>query len=248
MPTSGEFALLVALVAVVAALYASVGHAGASGYLACMALLGVEPALMKPTALALNIVVAVVATVAFTRAGLFRAQLFWPLAAVSVPLAFLGGATQVDDRTYRLLVGTVLLYAAWRLVLAAPGAPASPARRAPLAVLLVAGAGIGLLSGLVGVGGGIFLSPLILLLGWAGPRETAGVSAPFILVNSIAGLAGRGVGDLAGVQGPLLALGAAVLLGGWFGARLGSRQLQNITIRRLLALVVALAGVKLLLT
>jgi len=248
VPTSGDFTLLVALVAVVAALYASVGHAGASGYLACMALLGVEPALMKPTALLLNIVVAIVATVAFARAGLFRAALFWPLAVVSVPLAWLGGRTEVDDRTYRLLVGAVLLYAAWRLAVAAPGAPTSPARRAPLAVLLVAGAAIGLLSGLVGVGGGIFLSPLILLLGWAGPRETAGVSAPFILVNSIAGLAGRGMADLAGAEGPLLWLGAAVLLGGWIGARLGSRQFQGLTIRRLLALVVALAGVKLLFT
>ena len=115
-------------------------------------------------------------------------------------------------------------------------------------MLLVAGAGIGLLSGLVGVGGGIFLSPLLLLLGWAGPREAAGVSAPFILVNSIAGLAGRGLSDLAGLQGTFLELAAAALLGGWIGARLGSRRLDTTTIRRLLAVVVALAAIKLFVT
>ena len=248
MLSTPELLLLVALVGVVAALYASVGHAGASGYLACMALLGVAPALMKPLALALNIVVAIIATAAFARAGHFRGHLFWPLAAVSVPLAYFGGRTQVEDRTYKLLVGAVLVYAAWRLMVSAARASSATTRRAPLVVLLFAGAGIGLLSGLVGVGGGIFLSPLLLLLGWAGPRETAGVSAPFILVNSIAGLAGRGVGDLAGLQGMFLALAGAALVGGWLGARLGSRRLDTTTIRRLLAVVVALAAVKLFAT
>jgi uncharacterized membrane protein YfcA len=236
---------LAGLVLAFAALYASVGHAGASGYLAAMALLGVEPALMKPTALALNLIVAAIGTVSFARAGCFTGRLFWPLALASAPVAFLGGRIRLEDDAYKVVVGLVLVWASLRLVVATRAA-AEP--RPPHAGwLLPVGAGLGLLSGLSGVGGGIFLSPLLLLAGWADPRQTAGVSVAFILVNSAAGLLGfvTAGGDVPAVA-PLLALaaGAGGLAGAWFG----SRRLAPLALRRLLAVVVALAAVKMLAT
>jgi uncharacterized membrane protein YfcA len=235
---------LAGLVLLFAALYASVGHAGASGYLAAMALLGVEPALMKPTALALNLIVAAIGTVSFARAGCFVGRLFWPLVLASVPAAFLGGRIRLEDDTYKVVVGLVLAWAALRLVVAARAA-VEP--RPPHAGwLLLVGAGLGLHSGLSGVGGGIFLSPLLLLAGWADPRQTAGVSVAFILVNSAAGLLGFvSAGGELPLVAPLLALaaGAGGLAGAWFG----SRRLAPLALRRLLAVVVALAAVKMLL-
>ena len=236
----------------VAVLYASVGHAGASGYLAAMALLGVAPAAMKPTALALNILVATIASWKFRRAGHFSWRLFWPFALTSVPMAFLGGRIALPIELYRSAVGIVLLASAYRLARRpAPAAPndrpASPPPVPPMPVALLLGAVLGFLAGLVGVGGGIFLSPLLLLMGWATVRTTAAVSALFILVNSAAGL----LGNVASVHAlpreiPILLL--AVAAGGWIGAELGSRRLPPLAIRRLLAAVLTLAGVKLFFT
>lgn len=235
---------LAGLVLLFAALYASVGHAGASGYLAAMALLGVEPALMKPTALVLNLIVAAIGTVSFARAGCFVGRLFWPLVAASVPAAFLGGRIGLADDTYKVVVGVVLAWASLRLVLATRTA-ATP-RPPHVAWLLLVGAAIGLLSGLSGVGGGIFLSPLLLLAGWADPRQTAGVSVAYVLVNSAAGLAGFvTAGGYVPMVAPLLALAAGA--GGLAGAWYGSRRLAPLALRRLLAVVVALAALKMLL-
>jgi uncharacterized membrane protein YfcA len=239
--------LLAALVLGVALLYSSVGHGGASGYLAVMALVGVAPAVMRPTALALNVLVAGLATWHFARAGFFAWRLFWPFAVTSIPLAAVGGALALPDPVYKRVVGAVLLVAAFHLFRTAATAHA-PGVRPPAAWLaLAAGAGLGLLSGLTGVGGGIFLSPLLLMAGWAGIRETAAVSAAFILANSVAGLAGLASagGGLPGGGIAILALAAGA--GGWAGSRLGSRRLARPTIRRLLALVLLLAGVKFLL-
>ena len=234
---------LAGLVLLFAALYASVGHAGASGYLAAMALLGVEPALMKPTALALNLIVAAIGTVSFARAGCFVGRLFWPLVLTSVPAAFVGGRIRLADEAYTLVVGLVLVWAAARLLLALPAARESRPPRAGW--LLPVGAGLGLLAGISGVGGGIFLSPLLLLAGWADPRQTAGVSVAFILVNSAAGLAGHvSSGGEVPLVAPLLALAAGA--GGFAGAWFGSRRLAPLALRRLLAVVVGLAAVKLL--
>jgi uncharacterized protein len=241
---SGAPLVLIAAVAVIAALYASVGHAGASGYLAAMALLGVAPASMRPTALVLNVVVACIGTWTFARAGHFDRRLFVPLAAASVPCAYLGGRLTLPDRSYELLVGAVLLVAAVRLLLTARRDV--ELRAPPWPLLAACGAGIGLLSGLTGVGGGILLSPVLLLARWADARRTAAVSVAFILVNSIAGLAGR-LGSLHELlpATPLLALAAAA--GGALGARWGARGLGTLQIRRLLALVVASAALKMLL-
>jgi uncharacterized membrane protein YfcA len=239
--------ILAALVLGVALLYSSVGHGGASGYLAVMALVGVAPAVMRPTALALNVLVAGLATWHFARAGHFSWRLFWPFAATSIPLAAVGGALALPDPLYKRVVGAVLLVAALHLFRTAARAHHPGVRPPSWWLALAVGAGLGLLSGLTGVGGGIFLSPLLLAAGWAGARETAAVSAAFILVNSIAGIAGLATarGEMPGAEIAILAFAAG--LGGFAGSRLGSRRLERPTIRRLLALVLVLAGVKFLL-
>lgn len=240
-----ETLLLAAGVFVVAVLYSSVGHAGASGYIAVMTLLSLAPTFVKPAALALNVLVATIAFTQFARAGHFRWPLFWPFALLAPPLAFIGGWLQLPARTFQLLLGVVLLYSALQLFYR-PRAVDDP-QPPPLAVALPVGAAIGLLSGLTGTGGGIFLTPLMLLAGWAAPKTAAATSALFILVNSTFGLAGHLAGGAplpAGVL-PLLAAAAA---GGFIGSTLGSRTFDPTTIRRLLAIVLLIAGVKMLAT
>jgi hypothetical protein len=234
----------------VAVLYSSVGHAGASGYLAVLALAGLSPEAMKPTALVLNLVVASVGAIQFTRAGHFAWRTFWPFALASVPAAYAGGALKLPVGTYKAIVGVVLLLSAarlfWTARRASPEQDArADARNPPLAAALPIGAGLGFLSGLTGVGGGIFLSPVLLFLGWAGTKRTAAVSVSFILVNSASGL----LGHLASVERvpPDVRLWApVVLVGGLIGSTLGSRVLPGPAIRVVLAVVLVLAGLKLL--
>jgi hypothetical protein len=234
---------LVGLIFSAAVLYSSVGHAGASGYLAAMALVGVAPAVMKPTALTLNILVATIATVKFYRAGCFSWEILWPFALASVPFAFVGGAISLPSAYYKPLLGVILLYAAARLLFVTQ--LLSAARPIPLWAAIISGMGIGLLSGLTGVGGGIFLSPLLLFMGWAETRQTSGVSATFILLNSVAGLLGH-ISSVAALPQAIPVLATAALFGGLFGADYGSRRLGNMTIRRLLAVVLVVAGVKMI--
>ena len=235
------------LIFLAALLYSSVGHAGASGYLAVMALCGMSAAEMKPTALVLNILVATIATARFARAGCFRGAFFWPFAAGSVPFAALGGAINLPGAIFRPAVGTILLLAAALLYRGASTltteGPDRPVRW-PLAVAI--GAIIGLLSGLTATGGGIFLTPLLLLTGWAGPRTAAGASAAFNLVNSIAGLAGQ-LSGLANLPDALPWWAAAAGIGGIIGSECGSRRLGNSAIRKVLATVLIIAGLKLIL-
>ncbi|MEX0652699.1 MAG: sulfite exporter TauE/SafE family protein [Phycisphaeraceae bacterium] len=238
-----ELAILTVLVAVLAALYASVGHGGASGYLAAMAMLSVAPASMKPTALTLNILVAGLATVQFARAGHFVWGRFVPFAIASMPLAFAGGMIALPAWAYQPLVAAALIWAAWRLARSSSSAPVEP-RHVPIALALTVGALIGLVSGLTGVGGGIYLSPLLLLTGWATPRQTAAVAAAFVLVNSVTGLSGHMLSDAA-MPWPLIAWTApSALVGGVLGAWLGSRHFANPTIRQLLAAVLVVAAIK----
>ena len=240
--------LLVGLLfAVAAALYASVGHAGASGYLAVMALFAVSPAVMRPTALVLNIIVASIATVKFYRAGCFRWPLFWPFAVMSVPAAFVGGTITLPGHIYKTIVGAVLLYAAVRLYLMSRKPTVEETRSIPLAVALISGLVMGLLSGLTGVGGGIFLSPLLLFGRWSTARGASGAAAPFILVNSIAGILGQASAVTA--LPPAMAWWiVAAVTGGWIGAEYGSKRAPAPAIRQLLAAVLVIAGAKLILT
>lgn len=228
---------------VVALLYSSVGHAGASGYLAVMSLFAVAPDVMKPTALALNILVATIGSVQFFRAGHFSWRLFWPFALLAVPLAFVGGAIALPASAFKVLVGAVLLFSAVRLVLepreeAATRVPSLPAA-------LGTGGALGLLAGLTGTGGGIFLTPLLLLMRWATAKNAAAVSALFILVNSSAGLLGN-LSRGGAFPKPALALLGAVAVGGAVGSYFGSRRLPAASIKRLLALVLLTAGSKLI--
>jgi uncharacterized protein len=233
---------------VAAFVYASVGHGGASAYLAAMALAGVAPQEMRPIALALNVVVSSVATFKFWRAGHFRWRLFWPFAVVSIPLAYVGGAITLPGQLYKILVGVVLIYAAWALWRSGrAGEEMRPIREPRIPYAMAIGAAMGLLSGLTGVGGGIFLSPLLLMLGWAGTKQTSAVAAPFILVNSIAGLAAGFIVKTATLPPHTWILIAAVLIGGWFGAEYGSRRFANPVVRQVLAIVLALAGTKMVL-
>lgn len=239
-----HLSLLLAGVALVAFLYASVGHAGASGYIAVMSLLALAPAVIKPAALALNVVVATVAFVQFARAGHFRWALFWPFAVLAPPMAFVGGWLQLPSRAFQLLIGAVLLYSAAQLIV--KPAVREAIRTPALPVALIAGAVIGLLSGLTGTGGGIFLTPLLLLMGWAATKHAAAVSALFILVNSAAGLAGWSSSGQPWPALPWWALLAAAGIGGAVGATLGSRYFEPVWIKRLLAAVLVIAGLKLL--
>ena len=240
-------ATLAAGMLLAAFVYASVGHGGASAYIAAMALAGVAPAEMRPVALVLNVVVSAIATFKFYRAGHFRWRLFWPFALVSIPAAYAGGAITLPGHAYRAVVGAVLIYAAWQLWRSArAGEEMREVREPPIAVAMVIGGGLGLLSGLTGVGGGIFLSPLLLILGWAGTKQTSAVAAPFILVNSIAGLAGAFVVQSMSLPGHVWIFVCAVLAGGWLGAEYGSRRFANPLIRRMLAVVLAVAGAKMI--
>ncbi len=236
---------LTAAIFVVAVLYSSVGHAGASGYIAVMSLFGLAPGVIKPTALALNILVATIGAWQFTRAGHFSWRLFWPFALLAVPMAFVGGTITVPTHVFKILVGIVLLFSAARFFMR----PAEEAVKGepPRGVAIAAGAGLGLLSGLTGTGGGIFLTPLLLLMRWARTKAAAAVSVVFILVNSSAGL----LGDFIKTRTfPHVALWFAVaaVVGGGIGAHLGSRRLPPVAIKRCLALVLVVAGSKLLLT
>lgn len=240
--------LLTCLIFVAALLYATVGHGGASGYLAAMALFNVSPEVMKPTALVLNLFVAGVGTYRYARAGHFAWNIFWPFAVVSIPFAFLGGTWRLPAQVYKIILGCVLLFAAWRLAMNQSAHAPATQRPIILPAALALGAAIGLLSGLTGVGGGIFLSPVLLLLGWAEIRKTAAVSSAFILVNSAAGLLGqilRGHG-IHSLPHEILWWAPAALVGGLIGSELGSRRLTPMTMRRLLAAVLVVAGLKML--
>lgn len=239
--------VLAATFFVAAILYASVGHAGASGYLAAMGLLGVAPETMRPTALALNILVGSIVTVRFHVAGQVHWRSVLPFVIGSIPMAFVGGGLVLPAGLYKPLAGIVLLVAAGRLAMTAgrAGTSAEPAPRVPALPGVVVGGSIGFLSGLVGTGGGIFLTPVILFAGWSGARSAAGISAAFILANSISGL----LGNVAAVQAlpPALPIWlAAVAIGGLIGAELGARRLGTVGLRRALAAVLLVAGLKLI--
>jgi uncharacterized membrane protein YfcA len=245
----GEAALILGVLFFAAAiLYSSVGHGGASGYLAAMGLLGVVPAIMRPTALVMNIAVSSISLYKFMRAGGFNWRLFLPFAITSVPMAFIGGRIQLPIAWFGVLVGAVLVFSAVRLfldTLSHGTAPRPVGGPPPIAIALVTGAGIGLLSGLTGVGGGIFLSPLLVLMGWATVRESAAPTAAFILINSVSGLLGL-LSRQPTLPDALPYWVSAVIAGGLIGATLGARRLGNHAMRRALSAVLVVAGAKMI--
>ena len=239
-----ETYLIIPAIFIVAVLYSSVGHGGASGYLAVMALFAIPQATTRPSALLLNIFVAGIGSIQFYRAGFFSWRTFLPFAITSIPFAYIGGTITLPTTAYKIVLGGVLVVAAIRLAwnwksAAEPHAP-------NIWIALVIGAIIGLLSGLVGVGGGIFLTPILLLMNWSETKTAAGISAMFILVNSISGLAGN-FSQLISLASNVWFWIAAALVGGLIGSTLGANRFDSLTLRRLLAVVLLFAGVKLIL-
>jgi uncharacterized membrane protein YfcA len=239
--------LLAALFLAAALLYASVGHAGASAYLAAMALVGVAPDVMRPTALTLNVLVATVVVARFRRAGFLEPRPLLPLVAGSIPMALIGGTIDLPDAVYRPLVALVLLVGAWRLATSDQRAAddEAVAPRIPVVAGVASGAAIGALAGLTGTGGGIFLTPLLVLAGWSGARHAAGLSGAFILANSVSGIAGLLIAGVGTWPSALPVWLGAVLIGGVIGAELGSARYSVLGLRRVLALVLVLAAAKL---
>lgn len=239
-----SFILLMAI-SLMAVLYSSVGHGGASGYLAAMALWGLLPEEMRPAALLMNIVVTSWLLYRFQPYKLMPYKLFWPLVIASTPLAFIGGLIKIDAEAYRLLVGVMLLLAAARMLMINKAAE-STQQPTMIAVLLV-GAILGFSAGLTGIGGGVFLSPILLIFGWCSIRQSTAVAAGFILLNSIGGLAGYIVSDQSWPMGAGW-LVIAALAGCLFGGELAAHRASSLTLQKLLAAVLAIAAVKMVVT
>ena len=229
----------------VALAYASVGHGGASGYIAVLSLAAVEAAHLRPTALILNVVISAIGTLLFFWRGHFRHMLLWRFLIFSLPMAWLGGRIVLPSTGYRILLGCVLLFSAARLAMSQE-TRCGEAQPVPLLLAALAGAGIGFVSGLVGVGGGILLTPLLVLTGWANAKTAAAVSAPFICLNSLAGLIGLGVNGISHAMPTTAWLAVAALAGGIPGAIWGSGSATPLAMRRVLAAVLVLAAGKLL--
>ena len=240
-----DVVLLVALsLGVVAFLYGSVGHGGASGYIAIMSLFDIPVNVYKPIVLILNIVIAGIAFVQFYRAGYFRWRLCWPFVVSGIPFAFIGSRMAVHGKYYNLLLGMALIFPIVRLLGFNP-ALKRESRSLPLGMALVIGGSIGFVGGMLNIGGGIFLSPVIILMAWANAKEAAAVSSLFIVCNSLSGLIASPNLSSAFNTTFYLWLGMA-MAGGILGSYLGSRNFRNITVQYLLATVLSIACIKLI--
>jgi uncharacterized membrane protein YfcA len=231
---------------VVAFLYASVGHGGASGYLAIMSLLSFPISSIKPISLTLNIIVSLIGAYNYIKAGYFDKRVFLAFAVTSIPLAFIGGMITLDPYWFKIFTGCFLVISALLLLAKSYFVTTENSKNVNIPVALVIGAMIGLLSGLLGVGGGIFLSPIIILLGWTTVRNASGISALFILCNSILGLAGHYVA-FKGIHATILYWVVAVGIGGYAGAYYGSKKFNNSMIIIFLFVVLLSAGLKFIL-
>lgn len=243
-----EIVLLFTL-SIIAAMYSSVGHGGASGYLAILSLTAYaanDPVWLKQHAWSLNLLVAGIAFLAYKKSGFFDVKLALPFIVASIPAAFIGGYLQVDNTVYDILLSLTLVFAAWKLY-STKNHHFSVEVNKPPPVQIAVGVGfvIGILSGIIGVGGGIFLSPIILLFGWSDPKTTAGISAVFIWVNSFSGLVGSTVsGQLALDVSTLIPFSIAVLIGGYIGSKFGSEKFSQNSIRNMLVAVMLIAAIR----
>jgi uncharacterized protein len=237
---------LIILIAVVAFLYASVGHGGASGYLALMVLFGISPQLMKPSALLLNIFVSGISFYMYYRKGHFKWQLLLPFIILSIPMAFVGASITIEKHTYEIILAICLIIATLRLVGVFGKASFTELKEIKFVPAMLIGAVLGFVSGMIGIGGGILLSPILLLLKWADLKQTAAVSAAFILLNSISGMAGATMTRQ--VINPEMYLWvAAAVSGGLLGAYLGSSRFNTVVLRYILSVVLLFASTKILL-
>jgi uncharacterized membrane protein YfcA len=234
------------LLVLVAFLYSSVGHGGASGYLALMAFFSFSPSIMRPTALMLNVFVSAVAFIQYYRGGYFRWSLFWPFALASIPAAFIGGFIVMDAGLYKKILGILLLFPAIRLIGFNFRSEVS-VKELNLPSALVTGAIIGLISGMIGIGGGIILSPVILLLHWATMKQTAAISALFIFVNSLAGLSAVFLNDFQ-FQSDMAIMIVLAFAGGLMGSYFGAKKFENLSLKRILSIVLIIASIKLITT
>ena len=237
--------LIILAVFIVAVLYSSVGHGGASGYLAVMALFAVAPEVTKPTALILNLFVALIAFIQFYRTGNFDLKNFLPFAVGSIPLAFVGGIIHLPTTIYKIILGVTLILAATRLAINLK--TNDEARPPNIWICLFIGAILGFISGLIGIGGGIFLTPILLLMNWTETKKAAGISALFILVNSISGLFGN-YAQVRQLSSVVFVWIIAAIIGGVIGATMGSYRFNSLTLRRVLAFGLLIAGAKLIFT
>lgn len=231
---------------IVSFLYASVGHGGASGYLALMAVFSFAPGVMKPTALLLNVFVAAISFYYFYKEGYFNIRLFLCFAITSIPLAFIGGTIEVDATIYKKILAVLLLFAILKM-LNVFGKESDTIKNVKLWQGLLVGGIIGFFSGLIGIGGGIILSPIILLLHWGNMKEAAAVSALFIWVNSASGLLGQ-ISSGVSIELESFLLVAIALIGGVFGGYFGSKKINNQKLRYVLSFVLLIACVKLFYT
>jgi uncharacterized membrane protein YfcA len=234
------------LLVIVAFLYSSVGHGGASGYLALMAVFSFAPETMRPTALLLNIFVSLIAFIQYYNGGFFRWNLFWPYAIASFPAAFIGGMIAIDVGLYKKILAVLLLFSVVRLLGIKFKTQTFDVKQNIYIALLI-GFIIGLFSGMIGIGGGIILSPIILLMHWADMKKTAAVSALFIFVNSIAGFTGLFVQGFE-FKTEMAWMISVALIGGIAGSYFGANQFKNEFLNKILAVVLLLAAVKLFFT
>ncbi|MBK6979947.1 MAG: sulfite exporter TauE/SafE family protein [Cytophagaceae bacterium] len=242
-----SLAILLLLLAIIAFLYSSVGHGGASGYLAVMAIAGVAPLMMKPSALVMNLAVSAFSFIGFYRAGHFKFKLFLPFAIGSIPLAYVGGAMTLTDDIYKKILAVTILFSIARMLYQFKGNSQEIREINPVFGILTGGM-IGILSGMIGIGGGIILSPVMLLMRWGTIKETAAVSALFIFVNSLSGLYGQMQNGGIHLTENLQYAVAATIIGGLFGSYYGSQRFNVPTLRFLLTIGLSIACLKLLLT